>query len=329
MKLNTLFSYLNYVRRKDPIGGSISIPEFTVLCEIVAFQFFRKITGLPSEYQKGARDPIIGKGLNDISEEKLRPLKVLPTTIAIDVDGYANYPEDYFRHGPCGYMYTSGSTTRKIMIPFVNDDKFKERETTTIDPPSLLDPIANLHSTKIRFLPASISGQAVKLEYIKFPTSPVMGYVVDADTAEKIYVENGAYIEILTPGAAGDVITVTSGATTFGTYTIQSGDTAEDVMLGLRDDINIDTLSHNVKAVYDGEKVVLVDSSVTPYVTLTTAPTGGITLNKTNFSIWSTQFDWENDIEAMNEIAEMLLSRMGISNRDIPIVQYAEQERTK
>ncbi len=328
MDHETFYNFLNYLRRKDPIGDTISIPEYNTIADISVFKFFKKIIGAPEQYQKGARDPVFGKGLNDISEEKLRPLKVLPTALVIDANGYADYPADYFRHGPCGYTYTSGSTTRNIEIQFVNDAKFKERDVTTLDPPALLDPVANLHATKIRFLPKSLTGAAVKLEYIKFPTTPVMGYVVDADTGENIYVNRGAYIEILTPGDAGDVITVTVGAVTLGDYTTLSGDTAEDVMKGLRDDINIETLTHNVKAVYDGTKVVLIDLSDT-YVALTTSPTGNITLNKTNFTVWSVQFDWENDIEAMNDIAEIMLDMMGISNRDIPLQQWAEQQQVK
>lgn len=329
MKINTLHSYLNYLRRKDPIGGSISVPEFNTLCEIVVFQYFRKIVGLPVEYQKGARDPVNGKGLNDISEEKLRPLKVLPTSIVVDANGYADYPADYFRHGPCGYVYTAGSVIRNIMVPFVNDDKFKERQTTVLDPPSLFDPVANLHTTKIRFLPVSLAGVDVKLEYIKFPTKPVMGYVIDIDTAETVYVENGACIQVTAPGVAGNTITASSGATAFGAYTVLANDTAEEVMRGLMDAINVNTLAYGVKAVYDGEKIVLVDSHTTPYTTLTVATTGSVAVVKTNFSNWSVQFDWEDDIESMNEIAEMLLDRMGISNRDIPIVQYAEKEQAK
>lgn len=326
MKINELYSFCNYIRRKDPIGGSISIPEFNTLCKIVAFQFFKKIMGLPEQYQKGARDPIMGYGLNAISEEKIRPLKALPTSLNIDVNGFSDYPVDYFRHGPCYYTYTNLGVARNISIPFVNDAKFSERINTVLDPPSLTDPVGNLHSVKLRFLPITLSGQTVKLEYIKLPTEPVMGYVIDDSTAENIYVDKGAYCQILTAGNAGDTITLQSSTTVFGSYTVSAGDTPEDIMIGLVNDINQDTLSHNVQAIYDGDKVVLIDLNLA-YTTLTTIPVGGITLNKSNFTTWSIQFDWQNDIEAMTEISEMLLDKMGISNRDMNIVQWSEKEK--
>jgi hypothetical protein len=328
MKHDAVLTFLNYVRRKDPIGGSVSTPEYNQIAERAVFEFFRKIMGLPSQYQKGARDPVIGKGLNDVSEEKLRPLKVLPTALTIDSSGYADYPEDYFRHGPCGYVYTAGIITRNIEVVFVNDNKLKERAVTHLDPPSLTDPVANLHADKIRFLPVSLAGVAMKLEYIKFPTTPVMGYVIDINTAENIYVNKGAYVEILTPGAAGDGITLTVGTVTLGAYTTISGDTAEDFMIGLTAAVNVDTLSHNVKAVYDGERIVLIDLGET-YTVLTATTSGAVTRNKSDFTTWSTQFDWENDNEAMNDIVDIMLNIMGISNRDIPITQWAENEKQK
>lgn len=337
MNHGQLYQFLNYLRRKDAIGDTISGDEYNRIAPIVAYKLFKKYMGLPEQYQKGSRDAVFGLGLNAISEEKIKPLKTLPVGLTLNtlppvapgtlsIDVYASYPADYFRHGSLFYLYINGSTSRTIQIPVVNDSKFNERRVTTLDPPSLIDPVANLQAEYIRFAPAGLAGQVIYLEYVKLPTEPVMGYVVNSDTGELIYVDHGAYCQILTPGTVGNVITLTVGAVTLGSYTVVSGDTAEDVMLGLRDDINTETLTHNVTAVYDGTKIVLIDAGET-YTTLTASPTGIITLNKANFTSWSTQFDWENDIESMNEIAELMLDMMGISNRDMNLVQWAEKEK--
>lgn len=326
MNHGQLYQFLNYLRRKDAIGDTISGDEYNRIAPIVAYKLFKKYMGLPEQYQKGARDPVFGLGLNAISEEKIRPLKKYGKAITIAGTGLADYPSDYFRMSSCYYIHVEGSVTRNIIVPFVNDSKFNERRATVLDPPSVIDPVGNLNSDKIRFLPITLG--SVTLDYIKIPTEPVMGYVVNSDTGELIYVEQGAYCQILTPGTAGNVITLTVGAVTLGSYTVVAGDTAEDVMLGLRDDINVDTLTHNVTAVYDGTKIVLIDASdPATYTTLTATPTGTITLNKANFTSWSIQFDWENDIESMNEIADLMLDMMGISNRDMNLVQWAEKEK--
>lgn len=318
-----LYNFLNYLRRKDAIGDTINGEEYNNIAEIAAYKIFKKYMGLPEQYQKGARDPLFGYGLNNIMEEKIRPLKVYGHSLTIDASGLSDYPVNYFRRSACYYNYT-GTVPRKITVPFVNDAKFNERLTTVLDPPSVTDPVANLSATKIRFLPVGLL--SATLEYIKFPTKPVMGYVVDYDTGELIYVDKGAYCQIINPGTTGNVVTLTVGAVTLGSYTVLANDTAEEVMIGLTADINTEILSHNVKAVYDGTKVVLIDS-VGTYTTLTATPTGSITLNKDNFTQWSTQFDWENDVEAMNDISEIMLDMMGISNRDTNLIEWAEKEK--
>jgi len=329
MNISEVYSFSNYIRRKDPIGGSIAIPEFNILALIGQNKFFEKIFGLPKQYQKGARDPVFGFGLNMISEEKIRPLKVLPTSIAV-VGGLADYPPDYFRKGTCYYIFTNPippDGTRKIEVPFVNDAKFNERLTSAIDPPALNDPVANLQKDKIRVAPDNLT--PLMLSYIKYPATPVMGYVIDYATADNIYVDKGAYCQVVSAGVAGNIITLSSAGIQFGTYTVLSGDTAEDVMIGLMNNINVETLSHNVKAVYDGEKVVLIDNILKTYSGLTSSVSGGLSINKTNFTAWSVQFDWEDDIEAMNDISNIILDMMGISNRDVNIVQWAEKEKAK
>jgi hypothetical protein len=323
MKINEVYNYLNYIGRKDPLGKSFSIPEFILNCQLVVFEYFKKIMGLPDQYQKGARDPVIGFGLNTISEEKIRPLKVLPTSIAVDSNGYANYPIDYFRKSSCYYL----DGTTKINISFFNDSKFDERGASVIDPPSLSDPIANLQKEKICFEPKNMT--PVYLRYIKYPTKPIMGYVTDIDTAEDVYVDNGAYLKILNPGFEGDTVTIfKDNAVQIGTYTVVASDTAEDVMKALVLVVNANSLIHSIKAVYDGEKIVFIDNIGTNQY-LVRSFGGGITGIATDFSHWSTQFDWENDVESMNDIAEMLIDRMGISNRDVNLIQWAAKEEQK
>lgn len=326
MKHDILYSFLNYIRRKDPIGGSISIPEYNQVAQVSAYKYFKRIFGLPEQYQKGYRDPVFGYGLNDISEEKIRPLKVLPVSLTL-AGGLVNYPADYFRKAVCYCVFTQPNPPggyRNVNIPFVNDSKFNERRTTVLDPPSVSDPVGNLHATQLRFLPITLP--TVFLEYIKFPVIPIMGYVIDYTTKENIYVGNGAYCQVVTAGSAVNSITLSSGGTTFGSYIVLADDSVEDVMVALTANININTLDHGVRAVYDGFRIVLIDLNEA-YAGLISVITGGITINKSNFTAWSIQFDWENDIEAMTDISEIMLDMMGISNRDISIVQYAEKEK--
>jgi len=332
MKINKVYSFLDYIRRKDPIGGSASVPEKNQIAERAVFEFFKKIMGLPSQYQKGARDPVIGFGLNAVSEEKIRPLKVMPTALTLSIEGFADYPEDYFRRSSCFTVFAFPlNQTRNVIIPFVNDAKFDERLTTVLDPPQDNDPVGNLQADKIRFLPIALPN--VQLSYIKYPTSPVMGYVVDPDTAEEVYVDRGGKLTVTGRGVDGNTILVQldSILPTIGDYTVQAGDTVEDIMKGLVISINTNTLLPDIKAAFDGESVVIIDTVDSPHTTINGITPGGatITYTKEDFSSWSTQFDWENDNESMNDIIDIMLDIMGISNRDTNIVQWAKTEQMK
>ena len=128
-------------------------------------------------------------------------------------------------------------------------------------------------------------------------------------------------------GAVGTYIAISSSVV-LGAYTIQNGDTAEDMMRGLLADVNADTPTHSVTAVWDGEKLVFIDATES-YTTLYVNVDGATTYTKEDFTAWSTQFYWEDDIEAMNDIAEILLDQMGISSRDIPLVQWAAKEKAE
>jgi phage tail sheath gpL-like len=156
-----------------------------------------------------------------------------------------------------------------------------------------------------------------------------MGFAVDNTTADIVYVEHGATCKVLTATTAGGVLTLYVGAVTLGSYTVVAGDSVEEVMQGLTDAINADYTTHQVKAIFDGEQIVLADNELLTYSTLQTGVGVGITIEKTNFTAWSTQFDWENDIESMVEISEIMLDIMGISNRDTNIVQWAEKEKAQ
>jgi hypothetical protein len=103
------------------------------------------------------------------------------------------------------------------------------------------------------------------------------------------------------------------------------GDDEEDVMIALTDNINETYETYGFEAVYDGDKIVIIDPET--HTTITVNKTGTIDYQKEDFSTWSSQFDWESDLESMDDIAEIFCSLIGISNRDINVIQWAEQQK--
>ena len=319
MNVHELYQYINFLFRKDPIGNTFNGEEANILYPIAVFKYFKKIFGLPEEYQPGMPISRIAFGLNSITENKIRPLKVKVTNATL-VSGAYTLPTNYFRDSDC---YLNPSASVYYPVPILNDQKFNDRLSSPIDPPSITDPIAKLLATTLLFNPTTVTN--VVFEYIKYPTSPVLGYAIDNDTKELTYVARGGYVRITTAGSAGNTVSIVVAGNTIGFYTVVEGDDVEDVMEGIRDNINDTYETYGFKAVYDGYKVIIIDPATN--TTITVNKTGTVAYQKQDFSAWSTQFDWENDLESMDDIAEILCSLVGISNRDINVIQWSEQQK--
>jgi len=319
MNIYQLFQYINYLLRKDPIGNTFNGEQANIILPIVAFKYFKKIFGLPEEYEKGMERARLGFGLNSITENKLRPLKVKVTDATL-VSGEYTLPSNYYRDSDC---YLNPSAGVYYPVPILNDQEFNDRLSNPIDSPSVTDPIAKLLATTLLFNPTTVT--KVVFEYIKYPTSPVLGYAIDNDSKELTYVPRGAYVRITGDGAAGDTINIQVAAATIGNYTVIEGDNEEDIMVALKDSINDSYETYGYKAVYDGTKIVIIDAAT--HTTVTVNVVGTITYQKTDFSVWSTQFDWQTDLESMDDIAEIICSIVGISNRDVNVIQWSEQQK--
>jgi hypothetical protein len=324
MKLDVLRGYINYISRKDPIGNTLNIEELNKLLPVVAFEYLRKITGLPDNFRKGDNVLNYGIGIDQIMNDKTRYLMV-SDALDIDGNGIDTLPIDYFflrdiLHEPVTDLF------KKVTI--LNRKQFNARKSSFINIPNSSNPVCTIEGSNIEFLPDDLGdGVSTTLYYIKYPSSPHYGYAIDYATAEEVYIENGACFWVTSEGSIGNIITATgfTGAQpiTFGTYTVRSGDNAESVMIGIARDVNNRYLNTSIKAIYDGERVWLKDE-LGSRTTLGITVTGGIVYGKQDFSQRSIQFDWQNDLDAMNEIAELLLEKIGISIRDSSLSQYAE-----
>jgi uncharacterized protein CbrC (UPF0167 family) len=325
MTVHDLFLYNNYLARRDPIGNDIKPDQFNLILPVLAFEYFKKITGLPEKFRKGENVLQYGIGRDQVINDKTRYL-MSEDDLTIDVNGQDTLPADYFYYESILHESSADVFTP---VTILNKQKFDARNSSSINIPDSDNPICTIRNGFLQFSPIDLGDDvSTTLYYIKYPTTPYMAYAINSTTAEIVYIENGSYFFVTVAGSASDTIeaVVAPGDISIGSYTVQSGDTIDDVMQGITDDINEDYLTHGIKAIFDGDKVWLKDTTGT-YTTLTINVTGSVAATKVNFSDLSTQFDWEDDYDAMNEISELLLTKTGISIRDISLTQWAELQK--
>lgn len=325
MQLYQLYEYLKFLLKQNPVGGGFSVNEFNRIIPVAELKYFRDLFKLPSNWVPGKPLDVYGVGITQFNRDKLRPLLKQATISTLDADGKTNIPSDYLHYSSAVVIISVGTNQP---VTFLNDQEFDAKISSSIDSPDDEDVIARTLTTEIEFNPTDIDDDGdIIFSYYKTPSTPVLKEVQNSVTLEKTYIDQGASFKITVLAAAGNTITLAADAQNLGTYTIQSGDTIEDVMIALAADINLDIGTHDCKAIYNGEYIYLDDQS-SQYTNLNVTASG-TTYVKSNFSTLTTESDWVNDTEAMNKIADHMLNMVGISNREIPVVQWVENEMNK
>jgi hypothetical protein len=217
---------------------------------------------------------------------------------------------------------------RQKQVDILNDQEFGDREASYIINPTVNYPCARQLAASFEFAPKTL--EFINMLYLKYPTDPVFGYVVNAvgnDIGEVVYADQSAEFQITNAGGVGDQLTISVDASPIGTYTNVTGDTTESIMLGIVADINLDTFTHKMRAVYDGTKVSVIPQVAGTY-TFGHAETGTMAGTfDAAFTSKTTESDWVNDTEAMTDIADYMISFVGLSLREPAVIEYAEFQK--
>ena len=110
--------------------------------------------------------------------------------LMIDANGYANIPSDYKRYSSLRFKETTNSATCGVQIKdrdvlVLTDQEYDAYLNSSIKKGTYKHPMCNFQKGYIRFYPTNLA--YVDFVYLKYPTTPVYGYTIDALTQQVIY----------------------------------------------------------------------------------------------------------------------------------------------
>jgi len=328
MTARDVFDFLNYLGRKDPMGNITSEDNFNNLIPVAANIYLSNIMGVSENYSPRKPNINYGLGKNQFVENKILPL-ITNEDINLDVNGqvaYSDLSANYYHPYSFSYEYSPGYEVPVVMLNSSEFDDWKSSPNLGEDEEN---PFCTFRGSYIQFAPADIYGETINFTYIKRPRVPSMGYAIDYATAESVYLDNAAYIIVTNAGTSGNTIELSTSTDNLGSYEVQSGDSASDVMKRLAAAINENRYVHGCHAIYDDSKLWINVESGSQSGSLTIDITGTIATDDDDFSTRSTQFDWEDQVDCMFEIIEILLGMVGISIKNNLIAQWSEMQQQK
>jgi hypothetical protein len=165
MNLQELLNYVNFIINKNQSGNVVSPAEYTNLLQRASTEYQHKLL---QDYE-----------INQRITNSIRRFKVDSNVIQI-INGQGTLPSDF--------LYTSGTVIKyKInknplifkTIDLVTDAEYDTRITSSIEMPTMKNPIAKLVGSHIIVRPKTI--KTIFLSYLRIAESPVYAYTLDSN----------------------------------------------------------------------------------------------------------------------------------------------------
>lgn len=217
-----ILNFINFVADKEQTGNTINPQEYNRIAKVKQLRFFKKLIGLPEEYQVGMEMPRIQPELTQKITDSLSTFKTImgdgvTSPLIINTNGRANIPTDYYYHSSLKYIDVSNAancTPQKLprTVRVLTDTEFDAIEGRVITAPTIKYPVCNYQSGFIRFLPKTL--KKVDYIYYRYPLTPVYDYYINAD-GENIYLSEGEQHTLTAgeEGSAGQTYSPTSTTT--------------------------------------------------------------------------------------------------------------------
>lgn len=178
MNLQNISNIISWVLA-DRKPDMVVVPEeLCRLLHVAQLKHFKRKLGLPEEYSPGVPVPGQVYEISKVITDDLTPFKVLMggdnAVMAIDDDGNASLPEDFYYPSTLTYKYIkeNGDVLFKE-VELLSDKEYNKRIASFVRRPSRKYPVANIYGSKIRFYPTTL--KYVEFLYLMVPPEPVFG----------------------------------------------------------------------------------------------------------------------------------------------------------
>jgi hypothetical protein len=174
-----------WIGQKKP-GFILTKPEYERLLHMSQLKHLKRKVGLPEEYLPGQPVPRQSFELTKVISDDVAPFKRIMggknMPLAVDENGYAPFPSDYFFPSTMELKLIKGTRTIVREIKIVSDKKWTERVGSFGSKPNKYFPISNIQNSFFRFYPKDI--KFVDFVYISLPEKPVYGVSYARNFAE-------------------------------------------------------------------------------------------------------------------------------------------------
>lgn len=187
MTLMEIYNFIKFIGDKDFNGNYFQPAEFNSAIQAANIDLFKKVSGIPEEYQPGT--PLARECLevNQKAIDELRHFKshIFDQAVA---SGYFALPGDFLYHDSCSYKYqrnVDGSPESLYRpVEILREDQAADRLGNWIKRPTTKHPIAvyrriDASNDRLYIYPDTIN--AVDFHYYRMPVQPVFAYTIVND----------------------------------------------------------------------------------------------------------------------------------------------------
>lgn len=183
--INSVYLWVNFLADAYQ-SRKISDDEFNQIIDSVNLDLWKLKVGLPEEYQVNAPFARQAWQVSNKISDDMR-FFITESTIAKNVStGIFAYPTDYGAFSSLRYRRVlnqpdcDAPTVATRTVELVTDAELSERLDNTVIPPNFEYPVGAWYATGWKVFPTLIT--SVNLTYLRLPTTPVRGYILDPVT---------------------------------------------------------------------------------------------------------------------------------------------------
>ena len=190
MNLMEIYDFMKFIGDKDFNGNFLKPEDYKRAVVAANIDLFKKVTGLPEEYQPGAPFAREGFEINQKALDEIRYFKghIFDQAVA---SGYFTIPDDYVYFDSMTYKYQRDIDGTPTSLPrpveLLKESQLADRRGNWTKRPTTKYPVAVIRvqdTTYARFYIYPDTINAVDLHYYRFPVEPVFAWTVVSDEVQ-------------------------------------------------------------------------------------------------------------------------------------------------